>query len=87
MIKNMQLNPRSKRVDITQYRHAYLILHTYSDAFECYRYMTYDIILVQKWYHFCIISFALLLELLSDKELSQKLVYTAFNRANLFIAI
>ena len=43
MIKNM----RNKGADM-RYRHDYLILHGYSDAFECYIYMTYDITLVQK---------------------------------------
>ena len=33
------------------------------------------------------INFALMLELLSDKEFSQNFVYKAFNRAELFIAI
>ena len=75
--------------DITLDRHAYLIhvLHIYSDAFECYHNMTYDTALVQKWYHFCNINFALLLALLSDKEFSQNFVYKTFNQAKLFIAI
>ena len=32
-------NLRSKHADITWYRHAYLILQAYLDAFECYCYM------------------------------------------------
>ena len=27
-------------MDITRYQHTYLILHTYSDTFRCYRFMT-----------------------------------------------
>ena len=75
------------RGDITRYWHAYLILYAYSDAFECCRYMTYDIAVVQKLYRFCNINFALLLELLSENDFSQSFVYKAFDRAKLFIAI
>ena len=75
----------SKRTDITRYRHAYLILYAYSDAFECYHYMTFDIALVRKWYRFCNINFALLLEL-QTKIFSQNFVYKAFNQTKLFVA-
>ena len=40
MIQNVQSNPRSRRVHIILYVHAYLILNACSDAFECYHYMT-----------------------------------------------
>ena len=39
---------KNKRAYITRCRHIYLILNAYSDVFECYRYMTYDIAVVQK---------------------------------------
>ena len=40
IIKTVVLKPSNKCADITRYRHAYSILHTYSDAFACCRYMT-----------------------------------------------
>ena len=75
MIKKMRYSARHKRADITRYRHTYLILLAYLDAFECYHYIKYDITLVQKSYCFCNINFALFFELLSDKEFSQDFVY------------
>ena len=40
MIKTVGYKPSNKCADIAQYRHAYSILHTYSDAFACCRCMT-----------------------------------------------